>query len=139
MAPRVGGRGRGSARARGRGHDESDVEDGGDSEEEEEDESKSSSDASAEGDAYAVKRILKSRGSGNDEEFLVIWKGRDPAGDKWENSWEPLSSLTDCEWLVQQFRQLQSNSKKRKAPTGRPTLRRTVATSLRSATTRRRK
>ena len=61
-------------------------------------------------DEFEVQAILKTRMLGNVREYWVRWKGFDTS----HNSWEPLSSLTNCDELLQNF--LAKQPKLRRSP-----------------------
>ena len=58
---------------------------------------------------FEVEALLRSRGKGKEEEFLVKWKGFPET----EATWEPLANLGNSRQLVQEFRRQQTLARKR--------------------------
>ncbi|KAM4056914.1 chromatin organization modifier domain-containing protein [Hirsutella rhossiliensis] len=55
---------------------------------------------------YEAEQILDTRKQGQQQEYLVKWKGYGPE----ENTWEPTKHLTHCGSLLRQFNQQRSTS-----------------------------
>ena len=56
-------------------------------------------------DEWDVEKILRHRNEGKGDEFLVKWLGYPDS----ENTWEPITHLTNCRQLLKKFRNSQRN------------------------------
>ena len=52
---------------------------------------------------FEVAQILASRPSGNNRQYLVVWKGYGPE----HNTWEPEANLANCAEMLRDFKALE--------------------------------
>jgi hypothetical protein len=54
---------------------------------------------------WEVEKIIQRRGNGRRDEYLVKWLGYPDS----ENTWEPVTNLTNCRALLDQFQRKSRN------------------------------